>query len=145
MDMANGRWLDNPFRDERIMRIRDGLKEWNEVKVGEWFLVRVPQIEGRIFFRKNAGERTYVEVIYDQRYDPEKKQMRNRRVSVGQLLDWIPGAMIPNERYYEWFDRETGELKERTVDGMPDGEPSLCSAGEIICSAGEEECPTGEK
>ena len=49
MGQINGQHLDNPFRDEKIARIRDALKERNEVKVGAWFLVRVPKAEGRIF------------------------------------------------------------------------------------------------
>ena len=116
MEMANRSRLDNPFRDEKIARIRDELKVRNEVKVGAWFLVRVPKIDGRIYLRNQAGKRTYVELIYDNRYDPETQKTRNRRVSIGQLLDWFPGAMIPNEKYYEFFDRETGELKERSSD-----------------------------
>ena len=108
--MKERRRADNPFRDERIMRIREALKERNEVKVGTWFLVRIPRAEGKIFLRKSGKDRTYVELIYDQRYDPETKQNRNRRVSIGQVLDLIPEAMIPNEKYYAFFDRETGVL-----------------------------------
>ena len=49
-----------------------------------------------------------VQYIYEQWYDPEIRQCRNRKTSIGQISEEFPGAMIPNERYKQYFNMETG-------------------------------------
>ena len=94
----------------RIQSVTDQLEEQNEVKCGDAFLVRIPKIEGRIYTRQEGPHLTYVMYIYDTRWDREKKQTRNRKVIIGQAINVYPGAMIPFDAYYQYFDENTGEL-----------------------------------
>ena len=92
--------------------IRDAmneLEEHNEVKLGDAYVVRIPQIQGKIFLREMDEMTTYVFYIYESWYDPDKKQMRNRRSNIGQAIRCMPGAMLPNQNYDRLFDRDTGE------------------------------------
>ena len=57
--------------------VAEGLEKSNKVKFGDGYLVRIPEIKGRIC-RIKRGSSTYVEYIYDRRYDPETKQSRNK-------------------------------------------------------------------
>ena len=98
------------FRDERIARVVRELKEKNEIKMGDAFVVRIPKIEGKVSLRKGDCA-DYVEYKYKAWYDPEKRQTRNRKVIIGQVIYPIPGSMLPNENYYKYFDRATGYEK----------------------------------
>ena len=135
------------FRDERIARVVRELKEKNEVKMGDAFVVRIPKIEGKISLRK--GEYAdYVEYKVDGWYDPEKKQNRNRKVIIGQVIYPIPGSMLPNENYYKYFDRETGKEKkngeeaeemEQEAEGTAEGTSTCVSRKEMIRNVMEED------
>ena len=104
------------FREGRIQQVMMGLDEHNEVKSGDAYLVRIPKIEGKIR-KKEDGNAVYVEYICKSWYDREKKQMRNRKVRIGQCFETFPGAMLPNENYYRYFDRKTWELKKDEGEG----------------------------
>ncbi len=107
------------YREGRISRVLDELKIHNEVKVGEAYVVRIPKIQGKILVNDKDRNATYVDYIYESWYDKEKKQMRNRKVCIGQVVYAFPGAMLPKENYYRYFDRVTGEEKKK-VDGTDD-------------------------
>ena len=123
--------------DGPAQRALKELEEQNEVKLGDAFLVRIPQIEGKISMRNTGPHQTYVDYIWESWYDQERKQMRNRKKVIGQVLESIPGAMLPNENYYRFFDRRSGELKEGTVLGsssrgegsVPRGQSSRYATG----------------
>ena len=123
------------FRDERIAKVVRELKEKNEVKMGDAFVVRIPKIEGKISLRK--GEYAdYVEYKVDGWYDPEKKQNRNRKVIIGQVIYPIPGSMLPNENYYKYFDRVTGHEKmngEEAEEAVSHPEASADTEGSSPC------------
>ena len=102
---------DPRVQESARMKLQEKLKERNEVKCGDWYLVRIPRIEGRIFINRKSEYSSDVEYLYERWYDKEKKQTRNRKVKIGIIIKEYPKAMVPNEQYYEYFDRETGELK----------------------------------
>ena len=104
----------------RIRDVMNQLDVQNEVKCGDAFLVRIPKIEGRIYTRQAGPHLTYVMYIFENRWDKEKKQMRNRKVMIGQAIECFPGAMLPNENYYRFFDRRTGNLTEIGAGAGPD-------------------------
>ena len=104
----------------RIRDVVNQLEEQNEVKFGDAILVRIPKIEGRIYTRQEGPHLIYVMYIYETRWDREKKQTRNRKVMIGQAIESIPGAMLPNENYYRFFDRRTGNLTEIGAGAGPD-------------------------
>ena len=104
----------------RIRDVVNQLEEQNEVKFGDAILVRIPKIEGRIYTRQEGPHLIYVMYIYETRWDREKKQTRNRKVMIGQAIESIPGAMLPNENYYRFFDRRTGQLIEVGAGAGPD-------------------------
>ena len=122
------------FRDERIAKVVRELEERNEVKMGDAFVVRIPKIEGKTSLRK--GEYAdYVEYKVEGWYDPEKKQNRNRKVIIGQVIYPIPGSMLPNENYYKYFDRVTGyeKMKGEEAEGTADHPGAATNTGD---------CPT---
>ena len=104
----------------RIRDVVNQLEEQNEVKFGDAILVRIPKIEGRIYTRQEGPHLIYVMYIYETRWDREKKQTRNRKVMIGQAIESMPGAMLPNENYYRFFDRMTGNLTEIGAGAGPD-------------------------
>ena len=104
------------YREGRISRVLDELRTHNEVKVGEAYVVRIPKIPGKIQIDKKGRNTEYVIYIYENWYDKEKKQNRNRKACIGQVLYVFPGAMLPTEKYYQYFDRVTGEEKKRTEE-----------------------------
>ena len=99
------------YREGRIGRVLDELRTHNEVKVGDAYVVRIPKIQGKILINDKDRTTTYVDYIYESWYDKEKKQMRNRKVCIGQVVYAFPGAMLPTEKYYQYFDRVTGKEK----------------------------------
>ena len=113
----------------RIRDVVNQLEEQNEVKFGDAILVRIPKIEGRIYTRQEGPHLIYVMYIYETRWDREKKQTRNRKVMIGQAIESIPGAMLPNENYYRFFDRRTGQLIEETGSVPRGKEDDYCVSG----------------
>ena len=112
------------FEQVTFPRIMKELKEHNKAKVGAGWLVRIPQIEGRISHRKK-DHTTYIEYIYKRWYDKESQQTRNRKVIIGQAINVYPGAMIPFDAYYQYFDENTGELlpkKENKKEAGPEAD-----------------------
>ena len=110
------------YREGRISRVLDELRTHNEVKVGDAYVVRIPKIPGKILIDDGTRNTEYVIYVYESWYDKEKKQMRNRKVCIGQKLYAFPGAMLPNENYYRYFDRVTGEEKKRTEENEGAGD-----------------------
>ena len=95
------RWLLNPegFDVNKL--------DVNEFDQGNGTIIaKIPQIEHRIYTRKpheGSNERC-VDLVIDRSYDPETKQSRNRKVTIGTVLGSLPGMMIANENYHEYFD-----------------------------------------
>ena len=89
-------------------RVAEELKEKNEIRLGGTTLVRLPQIPGIRILPPNQQGFSQVEYRYDQWYDPIKQQSRNRKRIIGKVSDEYPGAMIPNDRYRQIFNIETG-------------------------------------
>ena len=128
------------FRDERIAKVVRELEERNEVKMGDAFVVRIPKIEGKISLRK--GEYAdYVEYKVEGWYDPEKKQNRNRKVIIGQVIYPIPGSMLPNENYYKYFDRVTGyeKMNGEEAEGAEEEAEGMANHPGISTNTGD--CP----
>lgn len=76
----------------------------NEIRMGHTILARIPNIPGRIT-KKTSGGSTYIVLITERSYDPEKGQSRNKKVTIGTDASWrLPGMMLINERYHEFFD-----------------------------------------
>lgn len=82
----------------------------NEIRCGAAVMAKIPNIPGRISRKKRESEdgqrvTTYIELILERRYDPVKKQTRNRRVTIGIDVNHIyPGMMIINDKYHDYFD-----------------------------------------
>lgn len=108
----------------------------NEIQCGCETLAKIPRMKGLISYKnKETGDgkvTRYVELITERRYDPEKKQSRNKRVSIGIDISHIyPGMMIINENYHKYFSK-SGELlitpiieerKKKEVKDKKDQEP----------------------
>lgn len=97
---------DGHFVDTRTVK---GNIAWTS----EGDIVRIPDIEGRVFVRE-AGSHTYVYFVIERWYDSERHQTRSRQIIIGKFRREYPGFMIPNENYYAYFDEETGKLLETT-------------------------------
>ena len=117
------RWLrsipvDSP--DARLQRLQEeitkALEKRNTVQIGDAVAVRIPKLDGQIRLvpKDKHNQSFYVEYIYDRWYDEEKKQSRNSKAIIGTVFSLYPNAMIPNERYHDFFDIQTGKpLKKR--------------------------------
>ena len=97
----------------RALLERD-LKSHNATFLGDFEVVRVPDIPGRI--RKiphdSNPEDFSVEYIVDRWYDEKAKQSRNKKCIIGEIYHLYPIALYPNENYYKYFDIVTGNPKE---------------------------------
>lgn len=96
--------------------VAEGLRKNNRVKLGDGYLVRIPEIKGRIN-RIKRDKSAYVEYVYERKYDPETKQTRNKKAIIGVIVEGYPGAMLPNDNYGKYFDAVTGALKQPENDG----------------------------
>ena len=104
------------YENNRLMDLMYRLEQEKEVRISGTSLVLIPRIEGRVTTRQAGADGTrYVEYILESWYDPEKKQMRNRKARIGQVLEVFPVAMIPTEQYYQYFDRRTGKPRDPEV------------------------------
>ena len=73
---------------------------------GKNTLVKIPVLPGHIC-RKQKDDETYIQLITETHYDPESKQMRNTKVTIGSDFSWhYPGMMIINDTYLEYFNLE---------------------------------------
>ena len=101
---------------QRIMRMPgsstevfdpDKLKS-NTMYVNDRKYVKIPNMPGRLGRRKSSDWAfPYIDLILERWYDPEKKQMRNKRVTIGKDFSrYYRGMMEPNDRYYDFFDWE---------------------------------------
>ena len=79
--------------------------------------VRIPRIPGRISLRKDG----YVELILEKYYDKEARQSRNRKVIIGIDNGVLPGLMVTNDNYFNYFDAR-GNLVE-AVKKIPEADP----------------------
>ena len=97
--------------------------EVNEFRQGENIIAKIPNIEGRIT-RKQSNGTTYIELILARWYDKEKKQTRNRRVTIGVDVSGIyRGMMMANENYHEYFDTKGNLVKAIQLEGENGPEP----------------------
>ena len=71
-------------------------------------IAKIPQTKGRIYRRKDKDRNEeYITLLADSYYDPEKKQMRNKKVIIGTaLFGRFAELMVANEHYHEYYDRE---------------------------------------
>jgi len=85
------RWLLNPegFDVDKL--------DVNEFDQGNGRIIaKIPRIDHRIYTRKpheESNERC-VDLVIGRSYDPETKQSRNRKVTIGTVLGSLPGMMI---------------------------------------------------
>lgn len=78
------------------------------------FLVKVPEIKGKIYTKK-IKETTYINYEYARVYKPEKKYNIPKRTTIGKLCEDNPGMMYPNANYLKYFpDEELPEKSART-------------------------------
>ena len=104
-------------REKELRKLdAEGLRKNNRVKLGDGYLVRIPEIKGRIN-RIKRDKSVYVEYVYERKYDPETKQTRNKKAIIGVIVEGYPGAMLPNDNYGKYFDAVTGALKQPENDG----------------------------
>ena len=96
------RWLMHPegFDVDKL--------DVNEFDQGDGTIIaKIPRIEHRIYTRKahrdSNGE--YVDLVIGKSYDPESKQSRNKKVTIGTVIAWLPGMMIANSSYHDYFDK----------------------------------------
>ena len=104
--------------DEKIRRA-DALARLDFSKVA-----KIPEIEHRIFRRKDSEDSpAYIIFLADRYYDKEKHQTRNRKVIIGtDLGDLLPGMMmIREDKYYRYFDRN-GRLRNDPLKKRTEGE-----------------------
>ncbi len=101
----------------------------NEIRWGNETLAKIPQMKGRIS-RKNVksgdGDRVtrYVELILEKGYDREKRQSRNKRVTIGIDISHIfDGMMIINKNYHKYFDYEGNLVYPLDPDYIPEKRP----------------------
>ena len=101
-------------------RVAEELEEKNEIQLGGTTLVRLPKIPGIRILPPNQKGLSLVEYKHDQWYDPIKGQSRNRKTIIGQVSDEYPDAMVPNKRYYQLFNIQTGLTwqEEQKRDGI---------------------------
>ena len=79
----------------------------NEFDQGNGTIIaKIPRIEHRIYTRRPHKESNEecVDFVIGRSYDPETKQSRNKKVTIGTVLAPLPGMMIANENYHEYFD-----------------------------------------
>lgn len=90
------------------------LRHRNWARLGDEYVVRIPRLSGknksRIRLIDGKAEEQQVELIYEQWYDPEARQSRNKKAIIGKITEEFPNVMIPNANYEKYFDMETGEL-----------------------------------
>lgn len=101
------------IREEKPRQMSDYYAEnikTNEVRCGDATLAKIPDIKGfisRKHIEGKYGTTTYIELITERTYDPEKHQTRNKRVTIGQDVDHLfHGMMIINDNYHNYFDRD---------------------------------------
>lgn len=81
--------------------------------------VRIPDVPN-IITRKIRGT-PYIYYIYERVYDPSVQYTRSRGQMIGKVLPELPGQMLPNEFFSNYFDLETYQVKpEPLVEPLPD-------------------------
>ena len=145
----NGRKSKMPIVDKRdrnswynsIPTAEDPSKKWehfsadklqgNEIRCGSEILAKIPEMTGLISYKNRenqyGGVTRYVELITERRYDPEKKQCRNKRVCIGIDISHIyRGMMVINDKYHQYFNKNgelifTPRIEEKKVSKPPLG------------------------
>ncbi len=82
--------------------------ETNEIKNCDLgTLAKIPKVPNRIAL-KNVNHNLMIQFIHDKVYDPETKQNRIRKTTIGVSLDaMLRGMMlIESSTYHQYFDRE---------------------------------------
>ena len=120
----------------------------NEITNGKnGTLAKIPTDADRIA-RKTVKSDTVIQFIHDRVYDPEKKQVRIRRTTIGISLDpLLRGMMLIKERTYRrYFDRE-GRMIYKPSDRTPEEEsndPEVLALEEITYEPAEQAESDGE-
>ena len=79
------------------------------------FLVKIPNISGKITYRKKADV-DYVYYEYDRIYDKGSQKTNPKRATIGKKSEADPTMMQPNENYLKYFpDEDLPETKDRTM------------------------------
>lgn len=79
------------------------------------FLVKIPEIKGKITYRKR-DESCYVYYEYDRVYDPTQKYTNVKRSMIGKQSKADSQMMQPNQNYLKYFPEvELPEEKDRTL------------------------------
>ena len=94
----------------------------NEIRNGEdGILAKIPKNPNRIV-RKVSDDGIRIQFIHDRVYDPEKKQNRIRKTTIGQSVEsMLRGMMLVNQRYYSFFDHD-GKMIYKPTENMPEQE-----------------------
>ena len=94
----------------------------NEIRNGEnGILAKIPKNPNRIV-RKESDDGIQIQFIHDRVYDPEKKQNRIRKTTIGQSVEsMLRGMMLVNFRYYSFFDHD-GKMIYKPTESMPEQE-----------------------
>ncbi len=108
MDMVNGRWLDNPFRDERIMRIRDQARKRPEGIINEFQTRKINSVLTEI---REIEEKKGLGDLLELIQEPEEERDENGSV-VGVSGMTYSDAEVLLEYYYSviWFTQGDREL-----------------------------------
>ena len=122
----------------------------NEIRNGEnGILAKIPKNPNRIV-RKESDDGIQIQFIHDRVYDPEKKQNRIRKTTIGQSVEsMLRGMMLVNFRYYSFFDHD-GKMIYKPTESMPEQEmndPETLALEEVEYEPAplREEAVAGEK
>jgi len=122
----------------------------NEIRNGEnGILAKIPKNPNRIV-RKESDDGIQIQFIHDRVYDPEKKQNRIRKTTIGQSVEsMLRGMMLVNYRYYSFFDHD-GKMIYKPTENMPEQEmndPETLALEEVEYEPAplREEAVAGEK
>ena len=110
----------NPASPEKPKPTLDDLREGfdpdklteNEIETSNGQVyAKIPNIPGRIFQNGDS-----IELIYHRYYDSESRQTRNQKAVIGaDISGFLPGMMMPNRTYYDYFDRKGNVIFEPLI------------------------------
>ena len=85
----------------------------NSMYVGQYEPVRIPE-NGKLHIQKNG----YVYWSNSSKWNNEKKQTIDNRVSIGKVIPDLPGMMYPNKKYFDIFGRESTDPERKKTEMM---------------------------
>lgn len=133
-------------------------KEKDFFTQGDNTFVKIPELPGHIC-RKHDPESndTSIQLITETHYDPESRQMRNTKVTLGiDVSGFYPGMMLIRDAYFDYFDlhgkiintafRKQLEAEDRKKEEKKTGKTErILRAGETKAAAAEQTEQQAEK